>query len=247
MLELARLSKAFGGVRAVDELTLDLPRGAVFGLIGPNGSGKTTIINLISGLYTPTSGEILFEGGKIGGMPSHRIVRRGIARTFQNMRLFSELSVEDNIRVFQAPHTRKIADWLGTRQMSGNSPLHEKVEELLHKLALTKLRREMAGNLSLGEQKRLEIARALATEPSLLLLDEPAGGMSFQEIKALGELLRNLVAQGLTIMLVEHNMRFVMAIAQRIAVLNFGRLIACGSPQEVRSNRTVIEAYLGNE
>lgn len=247
MLELARLSKAFGGVRAVDELTLELPRGAVFGLIGPNGSGKTTIINLISGLYTPTSGEILFEGAKIGGLPSYRIVRRGVARTFQNMRLFGELSVEDNIRVFQAPHARSIRDWLGTRQMRGNSPLHEKVEELLHSLDLTKLRREMAGNLSLGEQKRLEIARALATEPTLLLLDEPAGGMSFQEIEALGELLRNLVAEGLTIMLVEHNMRFVMGIAQRIAVLNFGRLIACGSPQEIRSNRAVIEAYLGDE
>lgn len=246
MLELVGLSKSFGGLRAVNELSFNLPAGGIFGLIGPNGSGKTTAINLITGLYVPTSGRIMLEGSDIGGKSAYSIAREGVARTFQNMRLFKELTVEENVRAFQTARIGGAYNWFRTGRKVA-AELDEKVDGLLQLLNLTGLRRELAGSLSLGAQKRLEIARALAIEPKLLLLDEPAGGMSHQEIESLGELMRSLVSKSLTIMLIEHNMRFVMSICERIAVINFGQLITVGAPQEIRANPAVIEAYLGND
>ncbi len=243
MLELKGLSKFFGGVRAVEALDLTVSRGEIFGLIGPNGSGKSTTVNLICGLFPVTAGNILFEGADITAAKPHRCVAMGLARTFQNIRLFGHLTVWQNLWVAQnggARDSRFMRRWFGGRRRARGS-----VEQLLEFSGLAGKRDQLAGRLAFGEQRRLELARSLAAQPRLLLLDEPAAGMNREEIHQLEERLRALKRDGKTIVLVEHVMELVMGVTERIAVLNFGRKIAEGTPAEIRANKTVREAYLG--
>jgi ABC-type branched-subunit amino acid transport system ATPase component len=245
MLELKSLSKNFGGVRAVDGLDFAVREGEIVGLIGPNGSGKSTTVNLICGVFPVTAGGIVFRGRDITKAPPHVCLALGIARTFQNIRLFNELTVWQNLWVAQnsAKH-RKERSFLG-RWVGGRGEARRSVERYLEFSMLAKKRDERAGNLSFGEQRRLELARALAAEPALLLLDEPAAGMNAEEIGQLADRIRSLQGQGKTVVLVEHVMELVMGVTERIAVLNFGRKIAEGSPAEIQANQAVRQAYLG--
>ena len=244
MLELKNLSKHFGGVRAVDELSLTVEQGVIYGLIGPNGSGKSTTVNLVCGVFQPTSGEILLDGTDITQAQPHQTLAAGIARTFQNIRLFPHLSVWQNLWVAQngnaAGDTGFFVRWFG-----GSRHAKASVEELLAFSDLSHRADDLAGNLAFGEQRRLELARALASKPKLILLDEPAAGMNLEEIRQLDERLKKLKEAGVTILLVEHVMELVMGVTDRIAVLNFGRKIAEGTPSEVRNNDDVKAAYLG--
>ncbi len=244
MLQLDRLSKHFGGVRAVDEVSLTVERGQIFGLIGPNGSGKSTTVNLVCGLFPVTSGRVLFDGEDITELPTHRRLAGGIARTFQNIRLFENLTVWQNLWVAQNGAEDRQQGFL-KRWYSGNRQGRAEIEELLEFSRLHDKRDLLAGNLAFGEQRRLEMARALAAKPSFLLLDEPAAGMSQEELKQLSERIRALRERGATVLLVEHVMDLVMDITDRIAVLNFGRKIAEGTPEEIQANEDVRKAYLG--
>jgi len=249
-LALDRLSIHFGGLRAVQELSLAVPAGQIFSIIGPNGAGKTTIFNAVSGLYAPTSGEILFEGRRVTRLAPHARARLGISRTFQNIRLFRELTVRENIRVARYCRMRAgvVASLVRTPSMRRERRQTDAtVDALLGRLGLAGRAEELARNLPYGEQKRVEIARALASEPRLLLLDEPAAGTSAGEATELMALIRGLRDQGLTILLVEHHIRVVMQVSDRIAVLNHGELIAEGPPETVRRDPAVIAAYLGEE
>jgi branched-chain amino acid transport system ATP-binding protein len=244
MLVLEGLSKYFGGVRAVDNIDLTVERGQIVSLIGPNGSGKSTTVNLICGVFPATSGRVLFEGVDITALPTHRRLTSGIARTFQNIRLFENLTVWQNLWVAQNGAEDVKRGFL-QRWLSGTRHGREEVEELLEFSRLNDKRGQLAGNLAFGEQRRLEMARALAAKPSLVLLDEPAAGMSAEEVSQLADRILALRERGMTILLVEHVMELVMGIADHIAVLNFGRKIAEGTPQEIQNDQLVRDAYLG--
>jgi ABC-type branched-subunit amino acid transport system ATPase component len=247
VLELKSLSRYFGGVRAVDGLDLRVDAGQIFGLIGPNGSGKSTTVNLIAGVFPVTSGSILFENRDLAGLPTHRRLHAGIARTFQNIRLFGQLTVWQNLWVARNSPADRARHGFLQRWLGGQSGAREEILPLLEFSGLAHKRDELAANLSFGEQRRLELARAMATQPRLLLLDEPAAGMNSEEIGQLRDRILALRGRGVTILLVEHVMELVMGVTDRIAVLNFGQKIAEGTPAEIQANPEVRKAYLGGE
>jgi branched-chain amino acid transport system ATP-binding protein len=244
MLELRTLSRHFGGVKALDEFDLIVNQGEILGLIGPNGSGKSTTVNLITGVYAPTSGSLQFKGQDISQLDPHQRSQLGIARTFQNIRLFGNLTVWQNL---WAARVVRENGWAGFRErwLSGAAAAREQAEELLEFADLAHKRDMLASQLAFGEQRRLELIRAAATNAELLLLDEPAAGMNAEEIDDLDARIRSLRDRGRTILLIEHHMELVMGVCDRVTVLNFGRKIAEGTPTQVQQDAQVRAAYLG--
>ena len=251
LLQLEVVERAFGGVRAVDRASFTVAPGEVHGLIGPNGAGKTTLLNLVSGLIRPTSGAIRLDGTRLDRLPPHRIAARGVTRTYQNIRLFPALRVVENVIVGQ--HLVRQGASLLKRMLfqpearAEEGAARERALTLLRRVGLAERAEEKAANLSYGEQRRVEIARALASDPRVLLLDEPTAGMNPVEVSAIAELIREVARGGRSVLLVEHNVKLVMNVCQRITVLNFGKVIAEGPPAEVAAHPAVIAAYLGSE
>ena len=251
LLEAQRLSRNFGGLKAVNDVSFDVIEGEIFGLIGPNGAGKTTLFNLMTGLTPVSSGALLYKGESLTGLPPYRIAGKGIGRTFQNIRLFKGLSALENVKISQ--HVTTSCGFFGGIFYTPASRVEEKrvdekAWELLKLVGLSNRATELASNFSYGDQRRLEIGRALALDPQVLLLDEPAAGMNAAEKHGLTEFIRAIREQfKLTVLLIEHHVPLVMNLCDRIAVLNFGELITVGNPVDVQKNPAVIEAYLGAE
>jgi len=250
LLELKQISKNFGGLQVLQGVDFNVKQGEIFGLIGPNGAGKTTVFNLITGLLRASSGSIAFNGEDIGNVAPHRITERGIARTFQNIRVFKEMTLLENVVVGMHDHldygvAGMLLNLRSFRRVEQQA--RERALELLSWVRLDHKAHMLADSLSYGEQRKLEFARALATRPKLLLLDEPVAGMNPAEKTELMAEIVNIKQRGFSIFMIEHDMRFVMGLCERIAVLNFGKIIAEGTPDQIKNNQEVIEAYLGKE
>jgi len=249
LLSVEGVAKRFGGLAALEDVSLSVKAGEIYGLIGPNGAGKTTLFNCMTGLYTVTSGQVLLDGVPVQNRKPHEIVRQGFARTFQNIRLFANMTALENVMVGR--HARSRASVLGAvlrcaRTRAEEAAIRERSRELLDYVGLGRKSRFIAGHLPYGDQRRLEIARALATEPKLLALDEPVAGMNPAERQQMGELFRKLRAGGVTLLLIEHDVKLVMGLCDRVAVLDYGRKIAEGDTATVQRDPAVIAAYLGD-
>jgi len=250
MLEIRHLSKRFGGLAAVNDVTTTIEEGKINAIIGPNGAGKTTFFNLISGVHLPTSGTITFKGTDVTNLRTDQVARLGVSRTFQTTALFDQATVLDNLIVGHRLRTRS-GLWdvlMGSRRLKEEERIcREKAREALEFVGLSQAANRLAGDISQEERKRVAFALALSTSPSLVLLDEPAGGVNPEETEGLADLIRKMVKSGLTVCLIEHKMNMIMSLADKILVLNYGEKIAEGTPAEIRANEAVIDAYLGSE